>query len=61
MMVKTSRGHWWLLKVRATIRCPDWFSICFLIMTGWAPFNALAHADSGSMNFSASNGTVREL
>ncbi|KAK4023709.1 hypothetical protein OUZ56_009108 [Daphnia magna] len=27
-------------------------------MTGWAPFDALAHADSGSMNFSASNGTT---
>ncbi|KAK4028621.1 hypothetical protein OUZ56_021626 [Daphnia magna] len=27
-------------------------------MTGWAPFDALAHADSGSMNVSASNGTT---
>ncbi|KAK4012116.1 hypothetical protein OUZ56_021213 [Daphnia magna] len=27
-------------------------------MTGWAPFDALSHADSGSMNVSASNGTT---
>ncbi|KAK4007073.1 hypothetical protein OUZ56_012229 [Daphnia magna] len=56
MMVKTIRVH------RRYCRCVRRSAAEIGVYTGSAPFDALVHADSGSMNFSAlSNGYRSEV